>query len=142
MKFSELVTSSGHKPEHIEKFTVAEGGERIDQLKKRPSIIVFCENITEAEALVACGEDGMVVQHVPAGACTDAVKTAALNNNPGAFCFMRGSSDVIIDLALSLDGENLMYLDTAEKTKQRCIDAAGRHPGAIKYCNPGVFDAE
>lgn len=142
MKFSELVTQSGHKPEHIAKFTVAEGAERIEQLKKRPSIAIFCENITEAEALVMVAEDGMTVQHVPYSACTDAVKTAALQNNPDAFRFMRGSSDAIIDLALSLDGENLMHLDTADKTKQRCIDAAGKHSSAIKYCNPSVFDAE
>ena len=142
MKFSELVTSSGHDPEHIEKFTIAEGDDRIDRIKKDPLILMFCENVTEAEALIACGEDGMAVQYVPYAACTDAVKTVALQNNPSAFQFMQGSSDEVIDLALSLDGENLMYLDTDKKTKQRCIDAVGKHSSAIKYCNPAVFDEE
>ena len=142
MKFSELVASSGHNPEHIKIFTIAEGEGRVDRIKKNPLSLVFCENINEAEALVAVAENGMAVEFVPYDACTDAVKEAALQNNPSAFQFMKGSSDEIIDLALSLDGDNLMYLDTEKKTKQRCIDAVARHPSAIKYCNDAVFDPE
>ena len=142
MKFSELVTQSGHELEHVLKFTPEEGDDRIKEIKKRPTIVVFCENLTKAEGLVAVSEKAEVFQYLPNSIIDDEIKTAALNNDSDSFEYMHGNSDTVIDLAISLDGDNLKYLSTLEKTKQRCIDAVTRTPHAIKYCNPAVFDAE
>ena len=142
MKFSELVTQSGHELDHVLKFTVEEGVDRVKEIKKRPSIVVFCENLTKAEGLVAVSEQAEAIQYLPDSIIDDEIKTAALNNDSDSFEYMHSNSDAIIDLAISLDGDNLKYLSTAEKTKQRCVDAVNKTPHAIKYCNPAVFDPE
>ena len=143
MKFSELVAQSGHVQEHVEIFTVTEGAERAPKLKKNPHLGLYCENLTEAEALIMCGEDGDSVQYVPYAVCTDAVKEAALRSEPSSFQYIAyGASDTIIELALALDGMNLQYLETAKKTQGRCINAVTQDTRAIRFCNPAVFDAE
>ena len=88
MKFSELVAEVGHKGEHIDLFTIPEGEGRIDDLKARPSSIMFCENITKPESLAVVGEDGMKIQYVPYALIDDDIKTAALNNEPKSFEFL------------------------------------------------------
>ena len=143
MKFSELVASSGHDPEHVSRFTINEGEERAAKLKRNPHLIVFCENITEAEALVACGEDGDAVQYVPSAILTDEIKEAALRSEPSSFEYIAdGASDTIIELALALDGMNLQYLETSKKTQGRCINAVAQDTRSIRFCNPAVFDSE
>ena len=142
MKFSELVGQSGHEENHIKGYTPEEGDDRIKIIKKRPGNVVFCENLTKAEGLVAVSEKSEAFQYLPDNIIDDEIKTAALNNDSDSFEYMHSNSDAIIDLAISLDGDNLKYLSTAEKTKQRCVDAVNKTPHAIKYCNPAVFDPE
>ena len=142
MKFSALVTEVGHEMDHIDTFTIAEGEDRILRLKRSTALSVFCENLTKEEVLTMVKEDGSSIQYVPYALCDDEVKTAALNNDPSSFQYMKNSSNDIIDLAVQLDGMNLQYLDTIEKTMARCVTASRQNFSAIRYCNPAVFDDE
>ena len=104
--------------------------------------VVFCENITKAEALIAVEENASSFEYIPDSIIDDEIKIKALNRDSDSFRFMHTNSDTVIDLAISLDGDNLKYLETSKKTQQRCIDAVVKTPHAIKYCNPAVFDPE
>ena len=90
MKFSELVAQSGHEEDHVSKFTIAEGAERAPKLKKSPHLGLYCENLTEAEALIMCGENGDSVQYVPSTILTDEIKEAALRSEPSSFQYHCG----------------------------------------------------
>lgn len=142
MKFSELVNESGHSLEHVKHYTVEENEHRKDKIKQSPNTLMFCENITKEEAIIGVSEKGMSFEYLPESIVNDEIKLAALANEPLSFSLMRNNSDTVINKAVELDGDNLVYLSTEEKTKDRCITAVRKTPSAIRFCNPAVFDDE
>ena len=142
MKFSELVTQSGHDAEHIATYsTLDDSAESLARIKRRPEIIQFAKTVTASMATIAVEEEGAAIEWVPVALQTDELCIKALNNDPLCFHLIKSDSDAVIDHALSLAGDNLMYVPLDERTQQRCIDAVTRHSSAIRYCPPDVFDA-
>ena len=117
MKFSELVAEVGHDADHIAAFDMGTGDEAKARVKRAPTNLIFCEDITEELALCAVKEQGTSIEYVPTSVQTAAVCLEAIANDPSSFRFMRNPNDDVIDAALQADGDNLQYLETSQKTE-------------------------
>ena len=142
MKFSELVATSGHAADHVEKFTLTPSDATSAEVKRHPSLLVFVEDMDADLALLAVSEDGNALEFVPASLQSNAVVLAAIESEPKSFRFSHNRDTSVLDAAVAASGDNLMYLSTSEKTQDRCVAAVGADTSAIRYCNPAVFDPE
>ena len=144
MKYSELLTESGHTEDRVAIFRMESSDETRQQLAHNGKLIQYVVDPVEADFLAAVKNDGFAIQYyaTPSEACC----LDALENTSGrAFPMIeRGQrTDAVIDKAVELDGTNLRYLTQEQRTHDRMVSAVAQDPKAIIYCtNLEVFDPE
>ena len=144
MKYSELLTESGHTADRVSIFRMESSDDVRQQLAHNGKLIQYVVDPVEADFLAAVKNDGFAIQYYAApseACCLDALE----NTSGRAFPMIERAqrTDAVIDKAVELDGTNLRYLTQEQRTHDRMVAAVEQDPKSIIYCtNLNAFDPE